>query len=111
MISEMRDEAVVAVRDGRAGGTARRIVGPEHEMIDEELRAPTEQVHERRFSLIGLESVLLIDPYPRQLLPPPRQLIATARQFLFILEQLQPRSKPLCTCSSLIFSHRPSSFT
>src|SRR6266851_4180148 len=109
MTSEVRHEAVVAVRDRRAGRTAGRIIGSEHEMVNEELRAFTEQVHQRRFSLIGLESVLLIDPYPRQLLPPPRQLIATARQFLFILEQLQPRSKPLCTCSSLIFSHRPSS--
>src|SRR6266478_2354131 len=110
MISEVRGGAVVAVRDRRAGGTARSIVGPEHEMVNEELRAFTEQIHERRFSLIGLESVLLIDPYPRQLLPPPRQLIATPRQFLFLLEQLQPCRKPFSRCSSLMFSHRRSLF-
>ena len=57
-------------------------------MIDEELRAASEEISEGRFSFVGLEAVLLVDPNPRQLLPPPRQLIATPRQFLLGLEQL-----------------------
>jgi hypothetical protein len=48
-------------------------------MINEELRAFPEEVGEGRFALVGLESILLVDPNPGQLLPPPRQLVAAAR--------------------------------
>jgi hypothetical protein len=48
-------------------------------VVDEELRAPSEEVCQRGGSLIGLESVLLVDPDPRQLLTPVRQLVAAPR--------------------------------
>src|SRR6266446_6683396 len=51
----------------------------EHEMVDEELRAPSEEVCQRDTPFIGLESVLLVDPDPRQLLTSPRQLVAASR--------------------------------
>src|SRR6266545_1947433 len=70
------------IRDRRTGRTSRRVVGPEHEVIDEELRAPSEEVCQRGSPLVGLEAILLVDPYPRQLLPPPRQLVAAPRELL-----------------------------
>jgi len=48
-------------------------------MVDEELRAPFEEVCQRGAPLVGLESILLVDPDPRQLLPSPRQLVAAPR--------------------------------
>jgi len=54
-------------------------VRPEHEVVDEELRASSEEIGEGRCPFVGLESILLVDPNPRQLLPPPRQLVAAPR--------------------------------
>src|SRR5207248_10306544 len=90
----------------RAGRTARRVVGPEHEVVDEELRAPSEQIRQRGAPLVGLEAILLVDPDPWQLLPPPRQLVALPRQLLLRLEQLEPRCEPLCTRPGLVLRHR-----
>ena len=87
VVRQVDGEAVEPVRDRRAGRTSRRVVGPEHEVVDEELRAPAEEVRQRGAPFVGLESVLLVDPDPRQLLPPPRQLVAAPRQLLLLLEQ------------------------
>ena len=108
MVGQVHREAVEPVRDRRAGRTSRRVVGPEHEVVDEELRAPSEEVCERGAPLVGLESILLVDPDPRQLLPPPRQLVAAPRELLLRLEQLEPRCEPLFPCSGLVFRHRSS---
>ena len=106
MVREVDDKAVEPVRDRRAGRTPRRVVGPEHEVVDEELRAPSEEVCQRGAPLVGLESILLVDPDPRQLLPPLRQLVAAPRELLLRLEQLEPRCKPLFTCSGHVLRHR-----
>src|SRR5207247_7501942 len=100
--------AVETVRDRRAGRTAGRVVGPEHEVVDEELRAPSKEVWQRGAAFVGLECVLLVDPDPRQLLPSPRQLVAAPRQLLLRLKQLAPRRKPLFTCPGLVLGHRSS---
>src|SRR5437016_7051876 len=102
VVGEMDAAAVKAVCDRRAVRTARSVFRPEHEMIDEELRASSEKIRERRISLVGLEAIILGDANPRQLLPSPRQLVAAARQFLLGLEQFQPGGKPLFTCSRLM---------
>ena len=106
VVGQVDGEAVEPVRDRRAGRTPRRVVGPEHEVVDEELRAPSEEVCQRGAPLVGLESILLVDPNPRQLLPPPRQLVAAPRQLLLGLEQLEPGGEPLFTCSGLVLGHR-----
>src|SRR3989441_3286705 len=77
-------------------------------MIDEELRAPAEEVCQRRAALVGVEFVLLVDPDPRQLLPPSRQVIAAVRQLLLRLEQFEPGLEPLFTCPGLVLRHRSS---
>ena len=108
VVGQVDDEAVEPVRDRRAGRTPRRVVGPEHEVVDEELRAPSEEVCQRGAPLVGLESILLVDPNPRQLLPPPRQLVAAPRELLLRLEQLEPRCEPLFTCPGHVLRHRSS---
>jgi hypothetical protein len=46
MMGQMHGEPFEAVRDRRTGRTAGGVVGPEHEVIDEELRASAEEVFE-----------------------------------------------------------------
>ncbi len=70
----------------------------------------SEEVSQRGAPLFGLESILLVDPNPRQLLPPPRQLVAAPRQLLLRLEQLEPRCQPRFTCPGYVRRHRFVSF-
>ena len=105
MVGQVDDEAVEAVRDRRAGRAAGRVLGPEHEVVDEQLRAPSEQVGEGRGALVGVEDVLLVDADPRELLPLPGQLVAAPRQLLLGLEQLQPGREPLFPRSGLVTGH------
>jgi hypothetical protein len=71
-------------------------------VVDEELRASSKEVFKRGAPFIGLESILFVDPDPRQLLPSPRQLVAAPRQFLLLLEQIEPRFQPLITRNDLM---------
>src|SRR5262245_14239503 len=106
MIGQVHYGAVETVRDRRARGAPCRVVWAEHEVVDENLRAPSEEVRQRCAPLIGLESILLIDPNPRQFLPPPHQFVAVPREFLLRLEQFEPRCQPLFTCPGLVCRHR-----
>src|SRR5262245_28579099 len=105
----MNHEPVEAVSDRRAGRAARLVVGSEHEVVDEELRAPSEEIRQRSATLVCLESIRLVDPNPRQLLPSPRELVAVSRQLLLRLEQLEPCCEPLFTCADDVCRHRPTS--
>src|ERR1700686_2047405 len=105
MVGQVRREPVEPIRDRRAGRTPRRVVGPEHEVVDEKLRAPFEEIRQRGAPLVGLESVRLVDPDPRQFLTSPRQLIAAPRQLLLLLEQPEAGRKPLFTCSGRMVGH------
>src|SRR6266700_7893365 len=106
VVRQVSYEAVEPVRNRRAGRTPRFVVGTEHEVVDEELRASSEEVCQRRAPLVGVESIFLVDPNPRQRLPPPRHLVAAPRQFLLGPKQFQPGRKPLFTCSGLMVGHR-----
>src|SRR5258707_2200402 len=108
VVRQVDDEAVEPVRDRRAGRTPRRVVGPKHEVVDEELRTPSEEVCQRGAPFVSLESILLVDPDPRQLLPSPRQLVATPRYLLLRLQQLETRCQPLFTFPSPGFRHSAS---
>ena len=79
---QMGDNTVEMIGDQGASGASLALVGEpesiaEHEMIDEELRAPSEEVRQRGAALISLETILLVDANPRQLLSPPRQLVTS----------------------------------
>src|SRR5436309_9654344 len=76
VVGQVDHRAVEAIGNRGTRRTAGRVVGPEHEVVDEELRAPSEEVCQRGAPFIGLESVLLVDPDPWQLLTSPRQLVA-----------------------------------
>jgi hypothetical protein len=71
-------------------------------VVNKELRVPSEEVCQRGAPFVGLKSILLVDPNPRQLLTSARQLVAAAGQLLLLLEQFEPSCKPLFTCSGLV---------
>src|SRR6185369_9800925 len=77
-------------------------------VVDEELRAPAEEVRQRGVPFIGVEAIVLVDLHPRQLLPPLRQLVAAPCELLLRREQLAPRREPLFPCAGLVFRHRSS---
>jgi len=58
-------EAVEAVRDRRARRAAARVLGAEHEVIDKELRASSEEIGQRHRAIVSLKKVLFVDPNPR----------------------------------------------
>jgi hypothetical protein len=73
--ADQRDVAVVQVHQravqpvgqaGAAGAGAERVVGPEHDVVGEQLRAPVEQLGQRLLAVLGVELVLLLDRHPGQ---------------------------------------------
>src|SRR5262245_12237244 len=110
MIGQMHRESVEAVRDRRTRRTSRRVVGPEHEVINEELRAPAEEIRQRGIPLFGLESIRLVNPHPWQLLTLLGQRVAAPRKILLGLQECQSRRQPLFTCSRHVCRHWSLSF-
>ena len=102
-------DAVEAVGDRRAARAAGLVLGAEHEVVDEQLRAPVEQVRQRLAPVVGVEAVLLVDADPRQLPPPARELVAAARVLLLGGEQLAARGQPLLSGPDRVLGHRVSS--
>src|SRR5205823_12551186 len=105
VIREVDDGAVEPVRDRGAGRAACRVLRPEHEVVDEELRASLEEIGQGRRALVGVETVLLVDRDPGQLLPPSRQLVTPPCQLFLGFEQLEPGCQPLFTCPRLVIGH------
>src|SRR5581483_132607 len=68
-LSEMNDKAVIAVGPERAVRTAGAPARIEHEMLNNELAAPLEQIGQRFATICPVEHVVLGDPDPRQLSP------------------------------------------
>src|SRR5215813_11259140 len=105
MIGKMNGEAVEAVRDRRTRRTTCGVVGAKHEVVDEKLRAPAEEVGQRRLPFVGLEAIGFIDLNPWKLLTKARQFVAVPRKLLLRLEQLESRAEPLLTGPGRVFRH------
>src|SRR5579884_3410650 len=76
-----------------------------HLLHREQLRAPAEEVAERRAPLVRVEAVVLADRHPRQRLSHPGELVAAPGQLLLGGEQLEPRSEPLLARSRCVIRH------
>src|SRR5262249_61009216 len=104
----MRYGTVEAVRPRRAGRAARRVRRAEHEVIDDQLRAPVKELSQRLWPLGGVEPVVLLDRYPGQRAPRGRELVAAARQLLFPREQFVAGRLPLLAgCDFVIGARNP----
>src|SRR5262249_19254228 len=79
--------------------------GPEHEVVDQELRAAAKQVGQRSAALVGVEAIGVVDAHPRQRLPSLRQLVAAPGELLLRRQQLQPRRQPFLTRANRMLAH------
>src|SRR5215469_12522430 len=105
-MGEMDDGAVEALRMHCASRTAGIPVRPEHEMVDEKLRAAGEEIAQRLLPRLGVEDVVLVDAHPGQLPAPACQLVALPRMRLLRMEQLEPRRQPFFPRSGPVLRHR-----
>src|SRR5436305_5202170 len=91
----MLPRAVEPVGNRRAGRASGGVIRAEHEMIDEQLRTPVEQLSERLVARTGLKAIVLVDLHPRERLPPPGNFVALPGQRLLGFEQIEPLLQPL----------------
>src|SRR5260370_33132152 len=83
---EVHDAALEIVGPERAALAPLLPVGREHEMVDDQLRAPGEQVAERDLAVRPIEHVRLVDADPREIVPLLAQPVAPRRQPLLLSE-------------------------
>jgi hypothetical protein len=100
----MDDRAVEAISMERAERTPFGPFGTEHEVVDKQLRASTEQIKQRLLSFVRVENVFLVNRHPWQLLPAARHLVAATGELFLCLEQVQARREPLLAGSDLVQS-------
>src|SRR4051812_39397665 len=98
------------VGDERAPGASRvLLVDPEsdaeHEVVDEQLGAPVEELRQGLLPVVRLEDILVLDRYPWQLLAPAGELVALPHVLLLGVEQLAPRRQPLLAGSCPVLRH------
>jgi hypothetical protein len=74
----MHTDAIEVVGPERAALTALGPLRPEHEVVDEQLAAPLEQLGQRSGSVCGVEPVGLVDAHPGEGSPLAAQFVAPA---------------------------------
>jgi hypothetical protein len=75
-------------------------------VVDEQLRAPVEELRQGLGAFVGPKDVLLIDRHPRQLAPLPHEFVPAARQLLLALQQCLARLQPFLTSAHFVLGHR-----
>src|SRR2546423_2152717 len=102
----MHERAVEPVAQvGAAGAGAERVVGAEHDVVREQLRAPVEELGERLLAVLGVELVLLLDRDPGESEPLALDLLVSLRLLGLELGELVPGRLPFLTGSNLVFRH------
>jgi len=94
-LREVPVRAVDVVGQERAAWAALLPPRTEHEVIDDQLAAPVEQVGEGLLPVRPLEDVALLDPHPGQLAALGAQPIAQPGEFLLLAQELLARSEPV----------------
>jgi hypothetical protein len=87
--------ARAALVPGSSGLAWRRVVRVEHEMVDDELTTPAEQIEQARLAVRPLEDILLGDLDRRQSAAFGAQRVSLTGELLLPGEQLLPGSEPL----------------
>jgi hypothetical protein len=102
----VRERCVEVVGQARAAGACGLVGRPEHELVDEQLRAPVEKLGQRLLSILGVEGVLLVDANPRHLLPLLRDLLVEPSQLLLACVYRRNRGFPFVPRPDLVLGHR-----
>src|SRR5215475_4550477 len=103
----MDEPTVEAVREvGATGASAVFVVGPEHDVVREQLRAAVEELRECLLASIGVERVLLLDPHPGELHSLLLDLLVPLSLLGLELRQLVPGRLPFLAGSDRVLRHR-----
>ena len=102
---QVDDLRVERVGDRGADGAAGLIGRAEHEVVDEQLRAPVEELGQGLGAVGGLEAVLLLDRHPGELPPFAGKLVVAARELLLLLEQCVALGLPFLVGSNPVLGH------
>src|SRR5204862_4743505 len=97
-------ELIAQVRAPRTG--AELVIGAEHDVVGEELRAPVEELGERLLPVLGVEPVLLLDGNPWKLTPLLGHLLAELRVLGLELRKFVASRLPVLARSNLVVGHR-----
>jgi hypothetical protein len=109
-VVQVDERAVEAVRETAAAGAgAVLVVGPEHDVVGEKLRASVEQLDEGLPAVLGVELVGLLDRYPRELEPLLPDLFVLPRLLGLELSELVTGRLPVLAGSNLVLRHLTSS--
>src|SRR2546421_3916617 len=102
----MHERAVEPVAQvGATGAGAERVVGAEHDVVGEQLRAPVEELGEGLLAVLGVELVLLLDRDPGEIETLSLDPLVSLRLLRLELGELVPRRLPFLTCSNPVFGH------
>src|SRR5579872_451862 len=94
MMLEMNSRAIDVVGLERASDASLGPVGAEHEMLNDQLAPPIEQLGQRLFAIRPLERVRLLDFDPRQITALFRERIELTGQLLLFREEEFSRDDP-----------------
>src|ERR1700687_4846954 len=92
---QVHDAAVEVIGDERAARAALLPVRTEHEVIDDELAAPAEEIAQGLLAARSIEDVLLVHPHPGQLPPLGAERVPLPGKGLVLGEQLLSGAQPL----------------
>src|SRR5438477_10057947 len=101
-------ELIAQVRTAGAG--ANLVLGPEHDVVGEELRAAVKQLGERLLSVLGVEYVLLLHPNPGKPAALLSHLLAELRMLGLELRELIACRLPFLAGTNAVVGHRPPPF-
>src|SRR5204863_6847370 len=105
-VVQVDERAVEAVAQVGAAGTGTvRVVGPEHDVVGEQLRAPVEELGESLLAVLGVELVLLLDRDPGEIATLALDLLVSLRLLRLELGELVPGRLPFLAGSNLVFRH------
>ena len=82
------------VDEHRAADAAHVLVRSEHEVVEEQLPAPLEEIEQRRLAVRPVEDVVLVDPHPRKPAALGGERVARTGGFLLLGEERVPRCLP-----------------
>src|SRR5262249_14883529 len=102
---EMDRDAVEIVGPERARLASLFPIGAEHEVIDDQLGAPVEEIGERKGAIRPLELVGLFHPLPGHRHSAARQRIPLAREFLLGSEQFKASLQPFLVRDHFVVEH------
>src|SRR5206468_11006258 len=91
---QVREYTFDAVGHRRARRATGLVARAEHEVVDEQLGAPVEQLAERLLAVVRIESILLLHAHPRQLASLPGELVTEPGVLLLADEELVARGEP-----------------